>query len=71
MLTIVLVQVSALNAAARYLDAGDKVIVVDRGMRWGGQWVGQYDFVRLHQPYSIFTAGRNKVVISNDEILTF
>ena len=26
----------------------------------GGQWNDQYDFVRLHQPYAMFTAGDQK-----------
>ena len=44
--------ICALNAATRYLKRGDKVIVVDQGMAWGGQWVDQYGynfcFVRAH-----------------------
>ena len=31
--------INALNAASKYLQRGDRVIVVDRGQRWGGQWV--------------------------------
>jgi len=49
--------ICALNAAVKYLPSASKVVVIDKGLRWGGQWVNQYDFVRLHQPYSIFTAG--------------
>eukprot|EP01050_Picozoa_sp_SAG11_P017984 SAG11_NODE_2655_length_3123_cov_1.476852_4_plen_117_part_00 len=33
------------------------MVIVDREASWGGQWVRQYDFVRLHQPYKVFTAG--------------
>src|SRR6266700_5767901 len=42
---------NALNAAAKYLNKGDRVVVIDRNETWGGQWLGQYDFIRLHQPY--------------------
>ena len=49
--------VNALNAASKYLSTGARVVVVDRGARWGGQWCEQYDYVRLHQPYEQFTAG--------------
>ena len=59
-LTIHPIQVCAFNAAAKYLSPGDKVVVIDQGAGWGGQWVDQYHFVRLHQPYSIFTAGERQ-----------
>jgi len=49
--------VNALHAAARYLEPGSRVVVIDPNNRWGGQWVQQYSFVRLHQPYEQFTAG--------------
>lgn len=48
---------NALNAAAKYLRRGDRVVVLDRNHDWGGQWLHQYDFLRLHQPYRMFTAG--------------
>ena len=51
---------NGLNAAAKYLPAGAHVVVIDRNATWGGQWLHQYDFVRLHQPYSRFTAGDQK-----------
>ncbi len=51
---------NGLNAAAKHLAKGARVVFVDRGEAWGGQWVGQYDFVRLHQPYRMFTAGDQK-----------
>ena len=57
--------INALNAAARYLPKGARVVVVDRGGRWGGQWPGQYDYVRLHQPYEQFTAGEREWSISS------
>lgn len=52
--------VNALNAASYHLAAGAKVAVVCKETCWGGQWVGQYDFVRLHQPYKGFSAGGRK-----------
>lgn len=48
---------NGLNAAAKYLKQGERVVVVDKNSTWGGQWLHQYDFVRLHQPYQMFTAG--------------
>ena len=49
--------VNAYNAAVKYLPVGSTVVVIDPNPQWGGQWLAQYDFVRLHQPYPIFTAG--------------
>lgn len=48
---------NALAVACGYLSARDRVVLVDRRPRAGGMWVDTYDFVRLHQPYPIFTAG--------------
>ena len=48
---------NGLNAAAKYLKPGDRVVVIDKNDAWGGQWLRQYDHVRLHQPYWMFTAG--------------
>ncbi len=48
---------NALTVAGRYLSPGDRVVLVDSRPRAGGMWVDTYDFVRLHQPYPIFTAG--------------
>ena len=48
---------NALAVASRYLSAHDRVVLVDSRPRAGGMWVDTYDFVRLHQPYPIFTAG--------------
>lgn len=48
---------NVLNAAAKYLRRGDRVVVLDKNDDWGGQWLHQYDFLRLHQPYRMFTAG--------------
>jgi hypothetical protein len=57
---------NGLNAAAKYLKPGDRVVFVDQGASWGGQWTGQYDFVRLHQPYRMFTAGDQKWTLDRD-----
>jgi hypothetical protein len=51
---------NGLNAAGKYLEKGERVVVIDKNATWGGQWVEQYDFVRLHQPYQMFTAGDQK-----------
>jgi hypothetical protein len=48
---------NGLNVASKYLKPGARVVVIDKHQTWGGQWVPQYDFVRLHQPYRMFTAG--------------
>ena len=56
--------INALNAAAKYLPKGARVVVVARQSRWGGQWVDQYDFVRLHQAHPLFTAGEREWSIS-------
>jgi hypothetical protein len=57
---------NALNAAAKYLNRGDRVVVIDKNETWGGQWLGQYDFVRLHQPYRMFTAGDQRWTLERD-----
>ena len=59
-LIIVGAGISGLNAlavASDYLSAHDRVVLVDGRHRAGGMWVDTYAFVRLHQPYPIFTAG--------------
>jgi len=48
---------NALAVAGRYLSPHDRVVLVDSRPRAGGMWVDTYDFVRLHQPHPIFTAG--------------
>ncbi|QOC23246.1 NAD(P)-binding protein [Wenzhouxiangella sp. AB-CW3] len=52
--------ISGLNAlfvASQYLSRDQRVILVDRRSRAGGMWMDTYDYVRLHQPHSLFTAG--------------
>lgn len=48
---------NALFVAGRYLSRGQRVVLVDRRDRVGGMWVDTYPYVRLHQPYRMFTAG--------------
>ncbi|MDH6284710.1 hypothetical protein M2280_005971 [Prescottella agglutinans] len=48
---------NALYVAGRYLSREQRVILVDRRRRVGGMWVDTYPYVRLHQPYRMFTAG--------------
>ena len=49
--------------ASGYLDRTDTVVLVDSRARVGGMWVDTYDYVRLHQPHPIFTAGNIKWAI--------
>ena len=48
---------NALFAASRYLTPADRVVLVDRNPAPGGMWTETYDYVRLHQPHRMFTAG--------------
>ena len=48
---------NALAVAREYLPKSARVILVDRRAREGGMWVDTYDYVRLHQPHRMFTAG--------------
>ena len=48
---------NALFAASRYLTPADRVVLVDRNLAAGGMWTQTYDYVRLHQPHRMFTAG--------------
>jgi cation diffusion facilitator CzcD-associated flavoprotein CzcO len=48
---------NALSAASQYLSPDQRVVLVDRRERVGGMWVDIYPYVRLHQPYRMFTAG--------------
>lgn len=55
--------ISGLNAlvvAAGHLPRNAPAVVVDSRPRAGGMWVDAYDYVRLHQPHPIFTAGNIK-----------
>ena len=58
--------VNALFVASQYLSPSQKVILVDRRDRSGGMWVDTYAYVRLHQPYGLFTAGNIKWTLGQD-----
>ncbi|EOD14120.1 hypothetical protein EMIHUDRAFT_212130 [Emiliania huxleyi CCMP1516] len=49
--------VNVLNAASKYLPESARVVVIARERTWGGQWVDQYDFVRLHGPHLAYGIG--------------
>ncbi|MEM7004406.1 MAG: FAD-dependent oxidoreductase [Pseudomonadota bacterium] len=48
---------NALFVAKKYLPASARVALIDRNERPGGMWNTTYDYVRLHQPHPMFTAG--------------
>lgn len=48
---------NALFVAKQYLPASAKVALIDRHGQAGGMWNATYDYVRLHQPHEMFTAG--------------
>ena len=51
---------TGLNAAfvaSQYLPTSARVLVLDKHQRPGGMWNDAYSYVRLHQPYRMFTAG--------------
>lgn len=48
---------NALAVAREYLGKAARVILVDKRARCGGMWIDTYDYVRLHQPHRMFTAG--------------
>ena len=59
-LCIVGAGIAGLNAAfvaSRYLPETARVLVVDMHEQAGGMWNDTYPYVRLHQPYQLFTAG--------------
>ena len=57
---------NALFVAAQYLPKGARVALIDRHDRPGGMWTEAYAYVRLHQPYAIFTAGYMKWRATHD-----
>jgi hypothetical protein len=71
--------INALNAASKYLAPGQRVVVVDRGYRWGGHWPDQYSYVRLHQGFRGYAVGERHWTIdrpddhlaTKDEILMY
>jgi cation diffusion facilitator CzcD-associated flavoprotein CzcO len=48
---------NALFAASRRLPRDQKIVLVDRRDAPAGMWHEVYDYVRLHQPHPMFTAG--------------
>lgn len=48
---------NALFVARQYLPPGARVALIDRHEQAGGMWNATYDYVRLHQPHPMFTAG--------------
>ena len=48
---------NALHSASRYLKPSDQVVLIDARPGAGGMWRDTYDYVRLHQPYQMFTVG--------------
>jgi hypothetical protein len=48
---------NALWVASQYLPPSAKVMLVDKNPDIGGMWTETYDYVRLHQPHKMFTAG--------------
>ncbi|MCE5290555.1 MAG: FAD-dependent oxidoreductase [Nocardiaceae bacterium] len=61
--------IAGLNAAfvaSKYLGKSGKIILVDRRERSGGMWVDTYDYVRLHQPHPMFTAGNIKWTLGKE-----
>ena len=48
---------NALVVASEYLGPDGSVVLVDRRARPGGMWIDTYDYVPLHQPHPMFTAG--------------
>lgn len=48
---------NALAVATGYLTPDQRVVIVDRRPGPGGMWIDTYAYVRLHQPYRMFTAG--------------
>ena len=57
---------NALFAASQYLGRNDRAVLVDRRTRVGGMWTDTYDYVRLHQPYQLFTAGNIKWTLGKE-----
>jgi hypothetical protein len=54
---------AGLNAAfvaSEHLPATARVLLLDKHQRAGGMWNDAYSYVRLHQPYQMFTAGNIK-----------
>jgi hypothetical protein len=59
---------NALFAASRYLGRNQTVVLVDQKPRAGGMWHTAYDYVRLHQPHPLFTAGNIRWTSGQDRM---
>jgi hypothetical protein len=57
---------NALYAASQYLTKDQRVILIDKRPAPGGMWTETYDYVRLHQPHPMFTAGNIPWSISRE-----
>lgn len=57
---------NVLFVAAKYLKKDSKVLLVDKNPGAGGMWNSAYDFVRLHQPHTLFTVGNFKWNLSQE-----
>jgi hypothetical protein len=57
---------NALAVASEYLAPEGSILLVDRRHRPGGMWVDTYDYVRLHQPHPLFTAGNVRWTLDED-----
>ena len=51
------VGLNALFVASRFLPNTAQVLILDKHQQAGGMWNDAYSYVRLHQPYQLFTAG--------------
>ncbi len=60
---------AGLNAAfvaSEYLPATARVLILDKHQQAGGMWNEAYSYLRLHQPYQMFTAGNIKWSLGRD-----
>jgi hypothetical protein len=57
---------NALFVASQYLTRDQKIVLIDARERSGGMWVDTYDYVRLHQPHGLFTAGNIEWTLDQD-----
>lgn len=57
---------NALFAASSYLTRQHRVLLVDKHPCVGGMWRETYDYVRLHQPHPMFTAGNIPWTLDRD-----
>jgi ribulose 1,5-bisphosphate synthetase/thiazole synthase len=58
--------INALFAASQYLGKDGRVILIDSKSAPGGMWNETYDYVRLHQPHKMFTAGNIEWEVDRD-----